>query len=581
MGNACRRPETVRDADGDGDGGVGGALGALGALGAGAGGNITLPSSAKGEAAAPDGARASAASDGVRPVRRMSFDRLRSAKAPTRGTTRVDGFYDEEAVEGAPWWNVVRPTPWTGPPPPVVGCESDVEELFVGDLTTARTHRGVPMYAWEGDEWSAPQIFEIIQHGLTCADVNDALGRPCTLKMSAKDQVQHLRNAIADVLQTAPFEFAMRVFEGADTPPDVAVGRFLRRLCEASGGGVYCKLPALHKTKEACLAHLHDTKHVGAAIYTRIYMTRFVKRFPPQHGFRHPEIDSPATKERVVRELSDAMSMFQIIRATKKHPAMLFMTVTTESVKKLFAMKTIDAWYGVNQAYEATVAEPSENLSDKTSPMVVDIKGVSVSLLTRASIATIAKQLAVAEFHPEPFSHFIVTNCPYFIAALWSIGKLFLTESARKKFVICTGDFATEIRKRYSLDNSTVPEELGGEERGTVMDSTTWLALVPQENAIREFQKELSIRSAADAFSGANTHKTIATPSSKVKAPGGFGRSWSSLTVAPRVAFRTGIRPMSMSFTRIVLRAIELAFTFVFLAFVTSITMRYVRTMMF
>ena len=114
-----------------------------------------------------------------------------------------------------------------------------------------------------------------------------------------------------------------------------------------------------------------------------------------------------------------------------------------------------------------------------------------------------------------------------------------------------------------------------------MMDSTMWLALVPQENAIREFQKELSIRSAADAFSGANTHKTIATPSSKVKAPGGFGRSWSSLTVAPRVAFRTVIRPVSMSFTRIVLRAIELAFTFVFLAFVTSITMRYVRTMMF
>jgi hypothetical protein len=451
--------------------------------------------------------------------------------------------------------------------------------MFVKDLTTSRTHRGIPLYAWEGDEWSAPQIFEIIQHGLTCADVNDALGRPCTLKMSVKDQVQHLRNAIADVLQTPPFEFAMRLFEGADTSPDVAVGRFLSRLCEASGGGVYCKLPVLHKTKEACLAHLHDTKHVGAAIYTRIFMTRFVKRFPPQHGFRHPQIDSPATKERVVLELSDAMSMFQIIRATKNHPAMLLMTLTTESVKKLFAMKTLDAWYGVNQAYEVTVAEPSENLCGKTSPMVVDIKGVSVSLLTRASLATIAKQLGIAEFHPEPFSHFIVTNCPYVIAALWSIGKLLLTESARKKFVICTGEVSTEIRKRYNLNDDTMPAELGGQERGTVMDSKTWLALVPQEDAIRALRNAMSTRNAAAHFADVNVHETSSP--TKVKAPGGLGRSWSSLTIAPRVAFRTGVRPASPSITRIVFRVIELAFTFVFLAFVAAIVLRRVRVLMF
>ena len=52
--------------------------------------------------------------------------------------------------------------------------------------------------------------------------------------MSKEAQIQHLRNAIADVIQTVPFELAMMLFEGAKTPPEEGCQRFLRRLCEAT-----------------------------------------------------------------------------------------------------------------------------------------------------------------------------------------------------------------------------------------------------------------------------------------------------------------------------------------------------------
>lgn len=505
---------------------------------------------------------------------RNSLERLRALVGVENAPAVDDQFYDDLK----PWWRVARPQPWTGPPPPVIGCEIDVEGMFAKEMSAPRTYRGMPLYPWEGEAWSAPQIFQIIQHGLTCADVNDALGRPCTLKMSVKEQVQHLRNACADVLQSPPFEFALRMFEGADEAPEVAVNRLLARLCEASGGGVYCKLPLLHKTKESCLSHLHDTKHVGAAIYTRIFLLRFCKRFPPQHGFIHPVIDAPETKERVVRDLSDAMSIFRIMHATEKHPAMLFMIITNDSLKNFFSLDLADAWYGVNQAYETAVSEPSEKLSGKVGPMIIDIKGLSVSMLTRTTMAAVAQKMAIAVYHPEPFSEFFLTNSPYLVAALWSIGKLFLTESARKKFVICTGDISPEVRKRYHLDLADWPVEFGGQQTGLVMDASEWLALVPQHNAIMELQKTMMARGQATTLKSPQTiiSPTKSKPLKERRTP----RSWSTLTVSPRLAFLQKALPPSASWAQLFFRAVELAFIVVLLAFMMSIGLRHARILL-
>lgn len=461
------------------------------------------------------------------------------------GTT--DGFHD--SIE--PWWGVANPTPWTGPPTETTAPTIEEEPFYVSD-ELKREYRGIAMYPWEGEAWTAPRIREIIEHGLTCADVNEALGRPCTLKMSNDAQIQHLRNAIADVIQTVPFEFAMMLFEGAKTPPEEACRRFLRRLCEATHGGVYCKLPVLHKTKEACLAHVHDSKHLGAALYARIFMLRFVKRFPPQLGFRHPDLDAAATKERLAsdRDFVETLDMFKIWPATKAHPAVLIGSLHTAGVKKFLELNTRDAWYGVNQAYEVAVSHPSESLSGATPPMIIDVKKMSVTMFTRANIALMAKQFTVAEFHPEPFAHFFCTNCPYILAALWSVAKLFLTESARKKFVICTHDAAHEIKKRYGVAKKDQPVEFGGDVRDAMMGAREWLAAVPQKGAVKQLSRAMSERRAA----------VTASAPAGVPLTRQLTKTLSGMHFRPKMAFKTGVRPLSKSAMRTMIRAIEFAF---------------------
>ena len=182
-----------------------------------------------------------------------------------------------------------------------------------------------------------------------------------------------------------------------------------------------------------------------------------------------------------MRDLADVFDMFKIWPASESHPAALFCCMTTTGVKNLLRAEVTDSWYGVNQMYEVTLAQPSEYLSGTLPPMIVDVKKCSVTVFTRANLALIARQFAVAEFHPEPFAHFIVTNCPYLLAALWSIGKLFLTESARNKFVICTGDASTEIQKRYGVAKRDQPIECGGEARDEMIAARDWLAVVPHD----------------------------------------------------------------------------------------------------
>lgn len=474
-----------------------------------------------------------------------------------------DGFFDSLD----PWYAVAAPVPWTGSVTPSMAPEVE-EEMFYDEDVSKRSYRGMQMYPWEGDEWTAPRVFQIVEHGLACSNVDAGMGRPCTLKMTNEEQIQHLRNAIADVMQTVAFEFALKVFEGAETPEKEACQRFLRRLCEACHGGVYCKLPSLHKTKEACHAHIHDSKHLGAALYTRIFMLRFLKRFPPQHGFRHPEIDSVESHHRAKRELVEVFDMFKIWRATEAHPGALFGALTTSGMKKMFKLDVKDSWHAVNQMYEVAVAEPSELKSGKLPPMIIDVKGLSVTMFTRANIALIAKHFSVAEFHPEPFAHFIVTNTPYLLAALWSIGKMFLTESARNKFVICTGDASTEIKRRYGVEKRDQPVELGGEVSGSMRVASDWLGTLPQRAAIKEFATMMTSRRERLSKSkplGIVTDPSgivTAVPSSPAAAAaaarGGSLHSWTSFH--PKFAFKTGVRHQNTGIFALVAKMIEIVF---------------------
>jgi len=431
----------------------------------------------------------------------------------------------------------------------------------------------VPLYAWEGDAWTAPRILEIVEHGLTCSNVDEKLGRPCTLKMRNEEQIEHLRNAIADLLRTVPFQFAMYAYEGADTPPDVACYRFLRRLCEACNGGVYCKLRQLHKTKAACLAHVMDSKNLGAALYARIFMLRCVKRFPPQTEFVHPELDAPATRERVVRELSHVFDMFKVWPASEHHPAMLLGLVSSDGVKNFLKLDVRDAWFGVNQMYEHILSDPSENLSGKLPPFIIDVKNVSVTLFSRSFIAHLAKHIAIAEFHPEPFANFILTNTPYLLAALWSVAKLFLSESARNKFVICTGDASEEIRRRYGVDKANQPVECGGERSGLLVGSAIWLESISHKAAAKVMVEKSSVRDREAQLSANVSNSTTRTAHKKSLSLTGLH------DFTPKLPFTTGIRPTVPNFTQcmsFVVRGIELVLVLALIALIFRSSIRLV-----
>lgn len=489
-----------------------------------------------------------------------------SASGRGRATRGVEKAFLDRAVateSDAEWRRAKEPTPWTGPATPTRACETDVETFYVDD-EVKRTFGGMPVYPWEGEAWTAPGILAIIEHGLTCANVDVKLGRPCTLKMSEDEQIEHLRNAIADVMQTTQFEFAMRVFEGAETPPREACRRFLRRLCQATHGGVYCKLRLVHKTKAACLAHAHDSKYLGAALYTRVFMLRFCKRFPPQFGFVHPEIDAPATRTEMTRKLSDTFDMYKVWPASEGHPTMLFGFLTNDGLKKMLTLSARDSWFAVNQMYEYVLGDPSENLSGKLPLFIIDVKKVSVTMFSRSFLSAVSKQFAVAEFHPEPFAHFILTNTPFLLAALWSVGKLLLTESARYKFVICTGDATAEIQTRYGVEKKLQPVECGGAVTDALVRSEQWLSVVAHENAVKAITNTMNARKSMNISRFPGTVSVSPRKRAKKSAK------------LPKLPFTTGIRPipigaLSVSF---LVRAIEFALVLALLALILGSSLR-------
>ena len=48
---------------------------------------------------------------------------------------------------------------------------------------------------------------------------------------------------------------------------------------------------------------MNDGNKVGAALYLRMFVVRFAKRFPQQHGFISPFVDSVVERQRLIEEV--------------------------------------------------------------------------------------------------------------------------------------------------------------------------------------------------------------------------------------------------------------------------------------
>ena len=55
-------------------------------------------------------------------------------------------------------------------------------------------------------------------------------------------------------------------------------------------------------------------------------------------------------------------------------------------------------------------------------------------------------------FHPEPFSRFVIANAPMSVMALFTFGKLFMSESARLKFVMTGSSLQKAIKQAWGLE---------------------------------------------------------------------------------------------------------------------------------
>ena len=68
----------------------------------------------------------------------------------------------------------------------------------------------------------------------------------------------------------------------------------------------------------------------------------------------------------------------------------------------------------------------------------------------------------MAMFHPEPLSKFVIANAPMSVMALFTFGKLFMSESARLKFVMTGSSLQKAIKQAWGLEIKDIPECLGG-----------------------------------------------------------------------------------------------------------------------
>ena len=283
------------------------------------------------------------------------------------------------------------------------------------------------------------------------------------------------------------FAFALRLFEGANTDQTTACDRFLRRLLKGCGGAVYCSIgepPGSAKAYEK----MTDSKLAGAALFLRVFLVRFAKRFPQQHGFVHPVVDAPETRERLIETLGAGFQSWSFLPATKSTPAAIVVRMTNDGVRSLVRAPQPHSWIAVNHFYEFCVTQPSRELSGHPSIFIIDLQALTFGIYTSSNIKAIAGQLIAAMFHPEPFSAFVVAHAPSAIQFIWGVAKLFLTESARQKFVITSGSASAHFHKKLGVPLDEIPEAVGGTcKRTTLLTAADLLRIRAQDDAVAAY----------------------------------------------------------------------------------------------
>ena len=409
--------------------------------------------------------------------------------------------------EGVPWYFVEDPMRWTGPPIPTAGPSEEEEPFMISTLKT--NIDGFQALPWEGVERTAPAVIAVIDHALTHLRVDPAAGRLDTIKadVSPEEIMSLMRRASADVMMTPVFSFMLKVFEGPDTDPAIACHRFFKRILTGCKNAVFCtvKHPAPKAYEE-----ITDGKHAGAALYLRVFLVRFVKRFPPQHQFVHPHVDAPETRRQLCADLGDSFQSWCFMRATEHHPAAIVVRKTNKGIKSCCRVPQPIGWTAVNHFYEFCVSQPSRQLCGLKPVFIIDLAKPSMTYYTQSNITKIAHVMQAAMFHPEPFSAFVVAHSPSVFQFIWSIAKYFLTESAREKFVILSGSASKHFHNKMGIGLEHIPKEVGGKsETEGLITVAELLSEIHQQPAVDAFRRDAKVAEAS--VSDATTPETGTT----------------------------------------------------------------------
>jgi hypothetical protein len=147
-----------------------------------------------------------------------------------------------------------------------------------------------------------------------------------------------------------------RCIEGPDTDPGVACDRFLTRILKGCKDTVYCSIahPIPHAYDD-----VSDSRQAGAALYLRLFLVRFAKRFPQQHGFVNPHVDDPAVRRKLIEDIGGGFQSWAFMRATADHPAAIVVRMNNKGLKAMNAVPKPFSWKAINHFYEFCITEPS------------------------------------------------------------------------------------------------------------------------------------------------------------------------------------------------------------------------------
>ena len=395
--------------------------------------------------------------------------------------------------------------------------EENESVWFEGELASDtndrknRSKRRVKMQIepWDDHEWTSARAFEIYVFAMTHLRVNgvkerkqesgsggltrrrsmessapadeleSALHLPDTRKMHNKEEgmKQLIRGLGSEYMNHPLFYFCVNFFEGVNLDSHneelnekdyvYRCELFLYRCLEGCQGAAFSKFK--DKRLEFGMKHISDSQHLGAVAYLKAYVnTRFLKRFPITTNFMHPKLDSQIERIRLSRDVAHKMRTFTFVEASDSHPAALLLSFPdNKAFKDLLTVSAPDCWLALNHFYEWTIAQPNRTRPrDKklqTPPIfIADVKNLSLMSCTKKNVARLADTFRVAMFHPEPFSKFVIANAPMSVMALFTFGKLFMSESARLKFVMTGSSLQKAIKQAWGLEIKDIPECLGG-----------------------------------------------------------------------------------------------------------------------